>query len=123
MKSFLTTTTIILNVAALVTGAPAPAAGDSGHMHTSSGTTPGLEARGDTINGMHYCGIFANADSNDAADLVSSLGGDKKNDQYPISAHGCKRVACHNTSGVYVCNVSHHPGGGGSSLFSDMTCP
>ncbi|KAK7731817.1 hypothetical protein SLS53_008638 [Cytospora paraplurivora] len=104
MKTSLTTT-IFLNVAALVAGAPAPTSGDPSH---ASSTTPDLEARGDTINGMHYCGIFANADSSDAAALVSSLGGDKKKDEYSIASHGCKRVACHNTSGVYVCNDNNH---------------
>lgn len=102
MKSILATAAL-LNVANIVAGAPAPMAEGSGN----SSTMLNLEARSDTIIGEHYCGIFANADSDNTKSLLNSLSGDGKNDEYTIAAHGCYRVACHNTSGVYVCNVSY----------------
>lgn len=94
---------ILLNIAAIVAGAPTQGTDDP----NNSSTVLDLQARGDFV-GEHYCGIFANADSNNANDLIQSLGGDKKNNKYSIGARGCYRVACHNTSGVYVCNVSQN---------------
>ncbi|ROV97401.1 hypothetical protein VMCG_06924 [Cytospora schulzeri] len=101
MKTFLTySTSILLSIAALVASAPTSATEES----SNNSTVPNLEARSNEIVGEHYCGVFANADSNNAKSLVQSLGSDKTNNKYSIGAHGCYRVACHNTSGVYVCN-------------------
>lgn len=98
MKNFLVTS-ILLNVSALVAGVPTSTADES--------TVLNLEARSNSFVGEYYCGLFANADSSDANSLIQSLGGDNKSKKYSIGAHGCYRVACHNTSGVFVCNVSH----------------
>lgn len=98
MKNFLATS-ILLNVSALVAGVPTSATEWSDLLN--------FDVRSNNFVGEHYCGLFANADSNDADSLIQSLGGDNKGKQYSIGAHGCYRVACHNTSGVYVCNVSY----------------
>lgn len=55
-------------------------------------------------DGELYCGSFASAEFYDGHDLALSLAGD--NAKYTALAHGCKRVRCKNTSGVYFCNVS-----------------
>ncbi|KUI60982.1 hypothetical protein VP1G_08174 [Cytospora mali] len=96
MKSFLATA-VLLKVAILVAGAPAPAADDSADRTD-------LETRSNSVVGEYYCGVFANADAGNAKDLISQLSGNMKDDKFAIAAHGCYRVACHNTSGVYVCN-------------------
>lgn len=68
------------------------------------------------FQGMQYCGNFANADGSMAISLVDALGaGDLETREYTIAAHGCNRVQCWDTSGVYVCNVS-------SSLPRSTTC-
>ncbi|ROV96930.1 hypothetical protein VSDG_04072 [Cytospora chrysosperma] len=95
MKNLLATS-ILLNVSALVAGVPTSATEWSDLLN--------FDVRSNNFVGEHYCGLFANADSNDADSLIQSLGGDNKGKQYSIGAHGCYRVACHNTSGVYVCN-------------------
>lgn len=102
MKYFFTTS-ILLNIAAIVASTPTEATEES----SNNSTVLDLQRRSNDFVGEHYCGLFANADSSNANALIKSLGGDKKNNKYSIGAHGCYRVACQNTSGVYVCNVSH----------------
>lgn len=67
---------------------------------------PGHELGARGITGKLYCGNFANANGHMAVSLVSALGNSLKGHSYPVAAHGCNRVNCWDTSGVYVCNVS-----------------
>lgn len=65
-------------------------------------------ARG--VTGKLHCGNFANANGQMAGNLVSALNaGSLKTHEYSVAAHGCNRVNCWDTSGVYVCNVSLSP--------------
>lgn len=54
-------------------------------------------------NGQLWCGMFASADFGNAHQLVGNLR-TNPNRVNSIAAHGCKRVQCMNTSGIYVCN-------------------
>ncbi|KAF3766579.1 hypothetical protein M406DRAFT_330384 [Cryphonectria parasitica EP155] len=64
-----------------------------------------IDIRSEVVHGMQYCGNFANADGSMSTQLVDKLGeGDLKDRQYTVAAHGCNRVQCWDTSGVYVCN-------------------
>lgn len=65
------------------------------------------------FQGMRHCGHFANADGSMVISLVDALGaGDLGTRGYTVAAHGCNRVQCWDTSGVYLCNVnSPSPGG------------
>lgn len=55
-------------------------------------------------NGMLYCGSFMPANYRDASYLVEDMGNSHPNTYHSVDAHGCRRVACNNTSAVYVCN-------------------
>jgi len=53
-------------------------------------------------SGYLYCGNFATADFHNAHSLVSATSGSET--QHTAAAHGCNRVGCMNTSGLYICN-------------------
>lgn len=64
-----------------------------------------------------YCGIFATADANNVKTMVFVMKGATGTCTTP--AKMCVRWGCMNTSGIYVCNVSHFNG----SSMSAFTVP
>lgn len=78
-----------------------------GHDHNRHSSSSPLTSRG--ITGRLNCGNFPNADGSMAKSLVAALGeGGLATRSYEVASHGCNRVNCWDTSGVYVCNVSKH---------------
>lgn len=49
------------------------------------------------------CGLWATADNVDTAQNSANLN-QKGGLAVPVAANGCNRVACYDTSGMYVCN-------------------
>lgn len=101
------TAAILLQAAGIVTaGAPEPR-GELQTEDVDTNSTFSLEAREEGHGrGQVLCGPYANADRSKALELIYILDNADRGKKYTIKPGQCDRVACQDTSALYVCNVS-----------------